>query len=289
MVQAVIGTLCGTGLFFILADALKIPYFKTSRAVKSLSEKQKNKTSALDVILEGAAERLSKIIRPGEFRRQRLEADLRSAQMEITPEMFIANTAVKACLVGVFAVPAAFVFPLLCPVVLILSVFCFRRGMKAPGRRIRAKRQAIENELPRLVFTISKTLKHSRDVVYMLDTYRRNAGPEMKSELDITVADMQSGNIDRALNRLDARVGSARMSDVCRGLAAVVSGSDTAAYWASLEQTLREEQRQRLRLRARKVPKKVNRLSMCLLVCFMLTYAVVILDQIVSSLGILFG
>lgn len=48
-------------------------------------------------------------------------------------------------------------------------------------------------------------------------------------------------------------------------------------------------QRQQLRIRAQKVPKKVKRLSMCLLVCFMLTYVVVILSQIVDSLGTLFA
>ena len=47
-------------------------------------------------------------------------------------------------------------------------------------------------------------------------------------------------------------------------------------------------QRQQLRLQAQQVPKKVKRLSMSLLVCFMLIYVVVILEQIVTSMGILF-
>ena len=44
----------------------------------------------------------------------------------------------------------------------------------------------------------------------------------------------------------------------------------------------------KLRMEAQKVPKKVKRLSMCLLICFMLIYVVVILEQIVTSMGILF-
>ena len=47
--------------------------------------------------------------------------------------------------------------------------------------------------------------------------------------------------------------------------------------------------RQRLRLEAQKIPKKVKKLSMSLLFCFMLIYVVVILAQIMGSVGVLFG
>ena len=38
MLQAIIGALCGVGLFFVLADVYRIPYLKTSKAVESLSK-----------------------------------------------------------------------------------------------------------------------------------------------------------------------------------------------------------------------------------------------------------
>lgn len=106
----------------------------------------------------------------------------------------------------------------------------------------------------------------------MLESYAKNAGREMKHELDITVADMKSGNYEAAITRLEARVGSAMMSDVCRGLIGILRGDDTEMYWASLTLKFNDIQRQQLRLRAQKVPRKVKRLSMCLLICFMLVY-----------------
>ena len=63
MIQAIIGVLCAVGLFFILVDVYKIPYYKTSKAVESLSKKQKEKRSALDMWLSGIAEWLSKHLR----------------------------------------------------------------------------------------------------------------------------------------------------------------------------------------------------------------------------------
>ena len=289
MLQAIIGALCGVAVFYILADLFALPYLKTSKAVINLSKQQRDKTSGLDVWLKGLATALSKFIKINEFKKAQLEADLKTAQMDITPEMFKANAIVKALIIGVLTIPMAFIFPLLCPVIIFLAIFLYNLEIKSVSRRIKDKRQKIEYELPRLVFTIEKTLKHSRDVLYMLDSYRENAGKEMKHELDITVADMKSGNYEAAITRLEARVGSAQMSDVCRGLIGILRGDDTSLYWSSLAIKFNDIQRQQLRLQAQKIPKKVKRLSMCLLFCFMLIYIVVILSQIMSSIGVLFG
>ena len=289
MIQAIIGILCAIGLYFVLADVYLIPYYKTSKAVGSLSRKQEDKKSGLDIWLSGIAEWLSKHLRLNEFKKVQLETDLKTAQMDITPEMFKANAIIKACLIGALAIPVAFIFPLLVPVVLFLAVFLYRMESKSVSVRIRAKREKIEYELPRLVSNIEKTLSHNRDVVYMLESYVPNAGPELKHELEITIADMKSGNYEGAITRLESRVGSSMMSDVCRGLIGILRGDDNRIYWASLALKFNDTARQQLRLQAQKVPRKVKRLSMCLLICFMLIYVVVILEQIMSSIGVLFG
>lgn len=289
MNQALIGILCGIGLYFVLADIYRIPYLKSSKAVNNLSKKQKDKSSGLDVWLKGIATWLSKHMKLNEFKRAQLEADLKTAQLDITPEMFKANAIVKAVIIGVFAIPVLFIFPLLCPVILFMAFFLYKREVKSVSVRIKAKREKIEYELPRLVFTIEKTLKHSRDVLNMLETYAKNASPQLQHELSITVADMRSGNYEAALTRLESRVGSAMMSDVCRGLIGILRGDDTALYWTSLSLKFNDIQRQQLRLQAQKVPRKVKRLSMCLLFCFMLIYIVVIVAQIMTSMNVLFA
>lgn len=289
MNQAIIGILCGIGLYFVLADIYRLPYLKSSKAVNNLSKKQKDKSSGLDVWLKGIATWLSKRMKLNEFKRAQLEADLVTAQMDISPEMFKANAIVKAFIIGVFAIPVLFIFPMLCPVILFMAFFLYKREVKSVSMKIKAKREKIEYELPRLVFTIEKNLKHSRDVLNMLETYAKNAGPELQHELSITVADMRSGNYEAALTRLESRVGSGMMSDVCRGLIGILRGDDTAMYWASLSLKFNDIQRQQLRLRAQKVPRKVKRLSMCLLFCFMLIYVVVIVAQIMTSMNILFA
>ncbi len=105
----------------------------------------------------------------------------------------------------------------------------------------------------------------------------------------MTVADMQSGNARAALTRLESRVGSSLLSDVSRGLIAVMDGNDPVGYWASLSARLTDNQRQILQRKANRVPGKINRLSFCLLACVMILYLVVIGTEIVQSFGVIFG
>lgn len=280
--------LIGTGLFMILADCFRIPYMRTSKAVKNLAKQQKEKTSSIDVWLSSLASFIAKRLKLNEFKKARLEADLRTARMNISPEMFIANAVVKSFIIAVLAIPVLFIFPILSPIIIFLSFVLYKMNMKSIEKRIRRKREQIEYELPRLVFKIEKTLVHSKDVLYIIESFAKNAGAELKHELDITAADMRSGNQEIAITRLEGRVGSPLMSDVCRGLISISRGDVNTVYWNSLSLKFADIQRQQLRLEAQKIPKKVKRLSMSLLFCFMLIYIVVILAQIMSSVGVLF-
>ena len=289
MIQVIAGILVGIGIMYILLDAFKVPYLKTSKSVKTISKKQREKTSSVDVWLGGIANSLAKITRINEYKRAELLNDLRTARIDITPEQYKANAIVKAPVLGVFAIPMLFIFPLLSPVILIIAVVVYNIENKKASIKIKEKRQIIEYELPRFVSTVEKTLKHSRDVLYMLESYTQNAGEEFRDELNITVADMRSSNYEAAITRLEARIGSPMMSDVCRGLIGILRGDDMTIYWSTLSLKFADVHRQQLKQRAQKIPKKVKRLSIALLVCFMLIYVVVIMYQIIGSLGILFS
>lgn len=283
------GLLVGIAAYFILADVLKLPTVRTSRAVNNLSKRQTDKTSSLDVWLGNFASSLARHLPMNEYRREELSADLKTAQMEVTPEQYTANAIVKALLIGVLAIPTLFFFPILSPIILFLAFVLYRMSIKSVKVRIGSKRSRIEADLPRLVATIYKKLDYQRNILDILTDFSKHARPEMKHELDITIADIRSGNEEAAITRLESRVGSPMMSDVCRGFYTMINGNVADNYWSSLEIKFSEIQRQRLKAEAAKVPRKVRRLSMCLLVCFMLIYVVVIVAQIMSSVGVMFG
>ena len=279
----------GVGLTFIMLDVFKLPYIKSSRAIKNLSKRQKASTGTVEIWLHDLAGWLSRFVKINEYKRLQLEADLQTANMNITPELHIANSFIKAMMIGIFAVPAFFIFPLIAPVIAVIAAGIYVSGIKSVKKRISDKRDAINFELTRFVFTVEKTLKHNRDILGLLENYKESASPDFRHELEITVADMRSSNYESALTRLEARVGSPMLSDVVRGLIGVIRGDETDMYWAALAIKFADLARLTLKQRAQKIPNKVRRLSMTLLMCFLLSYLVILGVEIITSLGAVFG
>ncbi len=277
---------CGIG--FLLAERLKLPSRAASRAMHSMGRNRKDKPNPLTLLMRELSGRLAGKLRLNDYRRAQLEADLRTGDMTQTPEQFVAENVVRAGMVAALAVPVAFLSKFLAVLLLVAAVLFYRLGSMTLRKKIGARRARIELELPRFVANIEKTLPHSRDVLAMLESYRAGAGEEFGRELDITVADMRSGNDEAALTRLEARVGSSALSDVVRGLIGILHGEDNGVYWANLSLKFSEAGRQNLREQAGKVPKRVRRLSLVLLGCFFLIYIVVIGEVLLNSLGGLF-
>lgn len=286
--QVIIALVIALGVFMIAADSFHIPYLRTSMAMDRLARRQKEKTSQVDIWLKGLAVWIAGKLRLNEYRKAQLASDLRSAGIPLTPEMHIANSLVQSLLVGAGAIPFLFFMPFISAILVGSAVFLYFYNARGVAEKIREKRRQIEFELPRFVAHIDKTLKHNRDVLAIIDSYKENAGDAMKSELEITAADMRSGNYEAALTRLESRVGSSMLSDTTRGLIGVLRGDDTDAYWSNLALKFSDYQRQLLKAEALKVPGKVRRLSMVLLYCFLAMYMVVIILQIADSMqGIL--
>ena len=84
------------GLILVSLDIFKIPYLKTSRAVKNLLKKRSKKESAAELWLSGVSLKLSEHIKINEYKRISLADDLASADIPLTPEQFRANAIVKA-------------------------------------------------------------------------------------------------------------------------------------------------------------------------------------------------
>ena len=78
------------------------------------------------------------------------------------------------------------------------------------------------------------------------------------------------------------------LSDVVRGLIGVLRGDDSAVYFQMLSHDFKALELQRLKGRAQKIPPKIRVFSFVMLMCFLLTYMVIIAVQIMDSLGTMF-
>jgi hypothetical protein len=276
------------GMYLVLGGLLRLPLWSTTRIVVQAGRMKRGKVVDLDAIMLELAARLSHFVKLDTYKKRRLDATLRSAGMHITAETYLVRAVLRGLFVCFFALPLFFIMPVLSMVAILAGIGVYSKEIQAAGIILRQKREDIEAELPRFVATISQSLIASRDVLSILERYRKTAGQGLKSELDITIADMHSGNLETALVRFETRIGSSMLSDTVRGLIGVLRGDNNSAFFDDLAHEFKHREVDRLKRIARKRPGRIRKFSALLIVCFLLTWGTVLLLQILGAAQSLF-
>lgn len=276
------------GLYLILADLLRVPTYKATKAILGMGKKTKKQARDSDAFIMELAVKLSKILPMDEYKKRKLTAILKSAEIPMTAEVYAAQAIVKAGLIFSGVIPCLLFLPILSPVFVIIGIAVYFTESTKAEKLITARRQDIEYELPRFVSTLVQELKASRDVLSILEHYQKNAGRAMKNELAITTSDMRTGNYGGALTRFEARVSSAMLSDIVRGLIGVLRGDDGVVFFQMLSHDLKQLELQRLKRLAMERPPKIRKFSFLLLGCMLLLYMGVMGYQILGAMSGMF-
>lgn len=282
------GLFLALGLFFLTASLLKLPTIGAAKAMLGTVKQDKKVAKTIETYLMTVSVRIAKHIRMDEYKRSRMSNILKASGMNLTPEVYQVYAFVKSGAILLGVIPCVLLLPLLLPVVVILAVLTYFKESQKADERLKAKRDEIEGELPRLVATIEQELKSSRNVIGMLERFKENARPALTGELDVLLADMRSSNYEAALTRFEARLNSPMLSDVVRGLIGVLRGDDSAVYFQMLAHDFKQLELQRLKAKAQKIPPKIRVFSFAMLMCFLITYLAIICYVAVTSLGGMF-
>ena len=173
------GAFLGMGLFFLSAAALRLHTIGAARAMLGTVKQERKAAKTLETGLMTVAVRLAKYIRIDEYKRGRMANVLKASGMNVTPEVYLAYALTKAGAVLLGIIPCVFLLPLLSPIVVILAVLLYFKETQKADEKMKAKRDEIEGELPRMVATIEQELKASRNVIGMLERFKTNAGPAL--------------------------------------------------------------------------------------------------------------
>ncbi len=282
------GILLSIGLFLIFADLLKLPSIATQKAMLSAGKQGKEKAKTVDALLMGWAVKLAKYIPMDEYKKSRMKNTLNAAGMNLTPEEFISSAILKSGIIALLIIPCLLILPLIAPILMFLSIIIYFKEIRKADEILKIKKEKIEIELPRFVATITQELKASRDVLSIIENYKKNAGEEFADELDILTADMRSSSYEAALTRFEARINSPMLSDITRGLIGVLRGDDGSMYFQMLSHDMKQLELQRLKAQAMKIPPKIRVFSFVMLMCFLMTYMAIIVYEIIRSLSGMF-
>ena len=88
-----------TGSYFLLAELCKVPSYRASKVILNAGRKRKKQVKDSDAFILELAEKLAKILPMEEYKRRKIADVLKSAEISMTPEVYVAQAYVKAGLV----------------------------------------------------------------------------------------------------------------------------------------------------------------------------------------------
>jgi Flp pilus assembly protein TadB len=98
---------------------------------------------------------------------------LTAAGLDMTPEVFTAYTILKPCLILLGIIPCLLILPILTPLVVVLALLTYFKESRRADELCKARMELVEGELPRFVATIHQELAASRDVLRILENYKK--------------------------------------------------------------------------------------------------------------------
>lgn len=279
----------GIGCYHLPCAFVDVPTAQTSRMMM-LAKKQTGtgNEKLFDVYLTKIAAKLSPLLKLDPIKRSRLALTLDIAGIPLTPECYTMKAFLTAFATGLLSIPFFMIMPLMGLLIMGLAVMVWFSTYYKAFDLVKKRRRLIEAELPRFAVSIQQGLATDRDVLKLLTSYRRIAGPHLGQELDTTVADMRTGNYENALLHFQNRVGSTMLSDIVRGLIGTLRGDDQQMYFKMLVFDMRQIEQNNLKKEAGKRPKQMQKYSMMMLFCILLIYVVVLSVEVVGSLGSFF-
>ncbi len=203
---------------------------------------------------------VSRFIYVDETAGAKLGRDLEKAGLPITPKVYTARKYLTVIAgIGLTAVCVALRFYFGAFVVPLVMVFALMRQRDTLNEKIRKKELAISQEMPRFVRTLCRSLQSDRDLVSVIGSYRKVSGPELGGELDILLAEMQSGNVQNALVHFENRLGTPEAFRLCGALRDMSMGIDQTATLSYLADDMARSAKENIKRELSLRPGKMRR------------------------------
>ena len=230
----------------------------------------------IDRIIEKIVSPIEPHIHLNEVHRNELAANLKMANINVTPEYYIISTWIRC-------IPF-FILGLLCCFKSVVSGICFvaagcvilYASYTEASRKGKERRYNLEAELPFLVSHIINSIAYPQPLYSIILKYYPIAGKTMKHELGTLLTDMRTGDHENALKRFMNRSGSTLVTQFALGLISLDRGEDMTDFFEGFAKELKSWRTSQLGLLAAKRPRElfVTNMLLFLGITVLLTVAI---------------
>lgn len=270
----------GLGIYLIITEFAIMPSSKSRKAVSMLF---KESTGFSDQFSIPVANFIVRFIKLEIIRKNDIQIKLNAAEIKCSPEFYVAKSIADGIVIAFFAIPMMWIMPLLSVCCIVAGILVYFQSMKRADRIIKQKRESIETDMVLFASTICQSISSSRDVMKIFNSFRNICGDVFRHELDITIADMKTGNYEDAIKKLDERVNSSDLSEIVKGLLSVMHGDDQKIYFEMLTKDFMTKEKENLKKEAGKRPEKMKGVSVFMVICFLTMFMYAVISQVFSS------
>lgn len=204
--------------------------------------------------------------------RNDLDTLLYKTKQNKTPEQFFAEIFLVCVYSLLPLIITLFFIPFLSIAVLFIIIFVVSSKYNEPQKIDIKFKKEITKTLPKFIDYISNSLKDSRDIYFIFKSYSPNAPTYLSSELKQTILEIDTLGLERALLNMSNRIGHPDFTECLFSLIGISRGDTNIEYFQILSIEFRKKYWSELKLRALKKPSGINKFSLILLFCFILTY-----------------
>lgn len=273
------------GIFNILNYIYRLPTRRSVKTINALKNNGKKSTGTLDEAIGWIVGKVTALIRLKPVNKLMLQESLDFLDMSITPEEYVVRAWFKgivfAVLIAMFSSGNFYILG----GAGVIGFLIGRAELGKVNKKMNVRKDKIEADVPRFCQFLSDMMKTgAHNVIDMVSECRKSVSSELRRELDITVADMKTGNQIKALSNLSTRVNSPILSQVVLGLESVLGGNDETIFFATLSQQLHEVEISRVKKLNSAKPQKLNKLSMVLVFVIIAMILGMVILTLVSEL-----
>ena len=259
------GAFLGYGLYNILKYILKIPdsaYIKPFRRFKTTTKSENFLTEFKGKINY----KILNYINIDKLKRKKLEKTLFLANIDKKPEEYIAEGLTELIFYSLIGLIVIMISPILTLILVGYAFWLYSNHKKYPYSQISKNKEIIDSELYRFTTTIEQELLIDTNVVRILESFKNRTNPIFKKHLERCLTEMRTSNEITALKKLETRINSSMLSDVCRGLIALSRGENNREYFARLSTSFKSMYINQKRKEASLLPDKIKKYEVSVLV-----------------------
>ncbi len=285
--QWIAGSLVALGLYLLLSYFFPGVYGPARKVMRLLAPKRLTQSQ---VMQNQIAEKIAPQLSLDPIKRAQMEMTLKNLGHTESPELFQARALAQSLyFMAMASVSLLISVPLGVGIMAFCGISFYNRQSTSLERELVKKRNQIEKELPQFASTICQSLGSTRDIVAILSAYRRVCGPTLAQEIDKTLNDVVTGNAERAIHAFEMRIASPKLSQLTRGLLAVLRGEDQRQYFDILAAEFRKSQDEAIERELLERPHKLYPYMGVLFVFLILMIVASLGTDIYHSLGSITG